>query len=111
MRFKIHKVQRDVSRVVELDLPRYAHHDLDDSDIYMKMSAVKDNDKYVTVLKVHVDHRKDRVEVEVEMMSTELGQNGEYYLGLGEFECTEKEWLDALREASHLLNIIQEEMK
>ncbi len=101
MKFKIDKTIVVKSETVEYDLPRYAWHMLENSDIHYRITEGPPG--LVTLTEINIDNHKSSVTIQVEHINTDLGRDGDYYLGLGEFESDAEGWLKAVKMAKEIL--------
>lgn len=105
MRFSVQeKVTNE--KEVDVELPRYSRHDLDNSAIYSKLFADEKGALFRLSINIGEDWRSKEESVEMTVhtvSSANLGVNGDYYLGNGEFKSSEDEWVEAVAKADKML--------
>src|SRR5690349_1060758 len=100
MKFKV-KRQSVKQESVEVELPCYSRHDLEFSTLYRKLIADENGDLFLFT----IDTQVDRIELSMEqLLGPDLGINGDYYLGEGEYKSSEKEWLSAFAHAEAMMD-------
>jgi hypothetical protein len=84
---------------IEVTFPCFSRHDLEYSTVFHKLDAVGGR---LTLYSIDLDNRDGKVEIEIETIPADLGENGYYYLGYGEFESNGAEWADAVDRAGQI---------
>lgn len=86
----------EVTTAIEVELPRYAKHDLDSCTIYYKVVGGLTSDR-AWLYSITIANGEQEVRIEYEALRTNLGRDGDYYLGLKDkFKSCEEDWNNAL---------------
>ena len=88
-----------------VELPIYSQHDLDSAIVYHKLFARTEHG--YTLQTVQIDDGGEISFKEMSFMGNDLGQNGNYYLGKGEFSSSKEKYEAALTEAKHTLSFYE----
>lgn len=99
---KIKYVQREEKKVEEeVKLPVYSQDSSDHGDSYHRLYEL---DGRLFVDSIYIRNDIDFEITTKHFRDNDLYINGQYYLGRGEYECTEAEWIKAVECTTAFLN-------